>query len=106
MTQPLRLGWKASAEQFGPRRLLDFAILAEELGFDSVMVSDHFTHAQTPRAAHLFWSPSPFGGRVWEGVLTHAQTPRAAHLFWSPSPLGGGSGRGPDTRSDAARGSS
>jgi coenzyme F420-dependent glucose-6-phosphate dehydrogenase len=43
LTQPLRLGWKASAEQFGPRPLLDFAVLAEELGFDSVMVSDHFS---------------------------------------------------------------
>jgi coenzyme F420-dependent glucose-6-phosphate dehydrogenase len=43
LTSPLRLGWKASAEQFGPRPLLDFAVLAEELGFDSVMVSDHFT---------------------------------------------------------------
>ena len=43
MTQPLRLGWKASAEQFGPRPLLDFAVLAEECGFDSVMVSDHFS---------------------------------------------------------------
>jgi coenzyme F420-dependent glucose-6-phosphate dehydrogenase len=39
---PLRLGWKASAEQFDPRRLLEFAVLAEELGFDSVWVSDHF----------------------------------------------------------------
>src|SRR3989442_6402173 len=38
----LTLGYKASAEQFGPRELLDFAILAEELGFDSVVVSDHF----------------------------------------------------------------
>jgi len=43
LTQPLRLGWKASSEQFGPRPLLDFAVLAEELGFDSVMVSDHFS---------------------------------------------------------------
>lgn len=39
---PLRLGWKASAEQFGPRELLEFAVLSEELGFDSVWVSDHF----------------------------------------------------------------
>jgi coenzyme F420-dependent glucose-6-phosphate dehydrogenase len=38
----LRLGWKASAEQFGPRQLLDFAVEAEEQGFDSVWVSDHF----------------------------------------------------------------
>jgi coenzyme F420-dependent glucose-6-phosphate dehydrogenase len=38
----LKLGYKASAEQFGPRELLDFSVLAEEVGFDSVMVSDHF----------------------------------------------------------------
>jgi len=38
----LKLGWKASAEQFGPRPLLDFAIESEELGFDSVWVSDHY----------------------------------------------------------------
>jgi coenzyme F420-dependent glucose-6-phosphate dehydrogenase len=38
----LRLGYKASAEQFGPRDLLEFAVVAEEVGFDSVMVSDHF----------------------------------------------------------------
>jgi len=38
----LRLGYKASAEQFGPRDLLEFSVLAEEVGFDSVMVSDHF----------------------------------------------------------------
>jgi coenzyme F420-dependent glucose-6-phosphate dehydrogenase len=38
----LKLGYKASAEQFGPRQLLDFSCLAEEVGFDSVFVSDHF----------------------------------------------------------------
>lgn len=38
----LKLGYKASAEQFGPRELLEFAVIAEEVGFDSVMVSDHF----------------------------------------------------------------
>jgi coenzyme F420-dependent glucose-6-phosphate dehydrogenase len=38
----LKLGYKASAEQFGPRELLDFSCLAEEVGFDSVLVSDHF----------------------------------------------------------------
>lgn len=38
----LRLGWKASAEQFAPRRLLDFAVEAERRGFDSVWVSDHY----------------------------------------------------------------
>lgn len=38
----LRLGYKASAEQFGARELLEFSVLAEERGFDSVWVSDHF----------------------------------------------------------------
>ena len=38
----LRLGYKASAEQFGPVELLDLGIHAEEVGFDSVVVSDHF----------------------------------------------------------------
>src|SRR5580692_1637900 len=38
----LRLGYKASAEQFGPNDLLEYAILAERLGFDSVFISDHF----------------------------------------------------------------
>ena len=41
-SQPLKLGYKASAEQFGPRQLLDFAVEAEACGFDSIWVSDHF----------------------------------------------------------------
>ena len=38
----LKLGYKASAEQFPPRQLLEFAVHAEAVGFDSIMVSDHF----------------------------------------------------------------
>jgi coenzyme F420-dependent glucose-6-phosphate dehydrogenase len=38
----LRLGYKASAEQFGPGELLEFGVLAERAGFDSVFISDHF----------------------------------------------------------------
>jgi coenzyme F420-dependent glucose-6-phosphate dehydrogenase len=38
----LRLGYKASAEQFGPTELLRFTELAEQSGFDSVFISDHF----------------------------------------------------------------
>lgn len=37
----LKLGYKASAEQFGPRELLDFAVEAERNGFDSAFISDH-----------------------------------------------------------------
>lgn len=38
----LTIGYKASAEQFGPRELVEYGVLAEELGLDSVWVSDHF----------------------------------------------------------------
>ncbi len=38
----LTLGYKASAEQFHPQRLLDLAVAAEAAGFDSVWTSDHF----------------------------------------------------------------
>jgi coenzyme F420-dependent glucose-6-phosphate dehydrogenase len=54
----LRLGYKASAEQFGPRKLLDLAISAERHGFDSVWTSDHYqpwrhTDGHAPNA--LVW---------------------------------------------------
>lgn len=42
MTVPLRFGYKASAEQFGPVELVEFGVLAEQMGFDSVFISDHF----------------------------------------------------------------
>jgi coenzyme F420-dependent glucose-6-phosphate dehydrogenase len=38
----MRFGYKASAEQFAPTTLLDYAVEAERAGFDSVFVSDHF----------------------------------------------------------------
>jgi coenzyme F420-dependent glucose-6-phosphate dehydrogenase len=38
----LTLGYKASAEQFAPRELVEFAVQAESHGFESVSVSDHF----------------------------------------------------------------
>ncbi len=44
MTSPsprLKVGYKASAEQFGPRDLVELGVRAEEVGLDSVMVSDH-----------------------------------------------------------------
>ncbi len=38
----LTLGYKASAEQFGPRELVELSVDAEKHGFESVFVSDHF----------------------------------------------------------------
>jgi coenzyme F420-dependent glucose-6-phosphate dehydrogenase len=54
----LTLGYKASAEQFAPRELLNFSILAEEVGFDSVFISDHFQpwrHDDGHAPAALSW---------------------------------------------------
>ncbi len=64
---PLTLGYKASAEQFPPRRLLDLAVAAEGAGFDSVWTSDHFqpwrhTDGHAPNAL------------VWLGAATQATT--------------------------------
>ena len=39
---PLNLAYKASAEQFGPRRLLDYAVHAEQVGLQGAWISDHF----------------------------------------------------------------
>lgn len=39
---PLILGYKASAEQFAPRELVEYAVSAEAHGFETVTVSDHF----------------------------------------------------------------
>ena len=54
----LRLGYKASAEQFGPNELLEFSCKAEAVGFDSVFVSDHFQpfkHTEGHAPASLPW---------------------------------------------------
>ncbi len=42
MAQVLKIGLKASAEQFDPRTLVELGVAAEDHGFDSVTVSDHF----------------------------------------------------------------
>jgi hypothetical protein len=38
----IKLGWKAGAEQYPPRELLDYAVAADQAGFDLLDVSDHF----------------------------------------------------------------
>jgi coenzyme F420-dependent glucose-6-phosphate dehydrogenase len=61
----LRLGYKASAEQFPPRQLLDFSVAAENHGFDIVAVSDHFQ----PWRHHGGHAPNAL---VWLGALGEA----------------------------------
>ncbi|MCC3312989.1 glucose-6-phosphate dehydrogenase (coenzyme-F420) [Nocardia africana] len=42
MRAQLKFGYKASAEQFGARELVELAVYAEHRGADSAVVSDHF----------------------------------------------------------------
>jgi coenzyme F420-dependent glucose-6-phosphate dehydrogenase len=58
----VRYGYKASAEQFAPRQLLDFSVAAETLGFELVAVSDHFQ----PWRHHGGHAPMAL---VWLGAL-------------------------------------
>ncbi len=74
---PLKLGYKASAEQFPPRRLLGLAVAAEHSGFDSVWTSDHFqpwrhTDGHAPNALVWLGAASQVTSRVILGtsVLT------------------------------------
>ena len=64
-TQSLRIGYKASAEQFDPKSLLTFTLLAEELGFDSVALSDHFQ----PWRHHTGHAPAAL---PWLGAAANA----------------------------------
>jgi coenzyme F420-dependent glucose-6-phosphate dehydrogenase len=61
----IQLGYKASAEQFAPRELLDFAVLAEQVGLDTVAVSDHFQ----PWRHKTGHAPNSL---VWLGALAQA----------------------------------
>lgn len=49
-------GWKAGAEQYGPRELLDMAVAAEHSGFDLVSISDHFHPWDESGQAPFAWT--------------------------------------------------
>jgi coenzyme F420-dependent glucose-6-phosphate dehydrogenase len=58
----LQLGWKAGTEQYPPDELLDYAIAAEEAGFDFIEASDHFHPWAEKGHASFVWS--------WLGAVT------------------------------------
>ena len=74
----LKLGYKASAEQFAPAQLLDFAVMAEKTGFDSAFVSDHFQpwkHVDGHAPSSLVWLGA-LGARTSKLILgTSVLTP-------------------------------
>jgi coenzyme F420-dependent glucose-6-phosphate dehydrogenase len=61
----VKLGYKASAEQFGPVELLEFARHAERVGLEIVAISDHFQ----PWRHHGGHSPNAL---AWLGAATVA----------------------------------
>lgn len=74
----LRIGYKASAEQFGPNELLEFSCAAEDAGFDSVFISDHFQpwkHTDGHAPASIPWLGA-LGARTKRIVMgTSVMTP-------------------------------
>jgi len=49
-------GWKAGAEQYPPGELLEYAIAAEQAGFDALDVSDHFHPWAEQGQASFAWT--------------------------------------------------
>jgi coenzyme F420-dependent glucose-6-phosphate dehydrogenase len=52
----LHLGWKAGPEQYPPVELLEYAVQAEQAGFDSIDVSDHFNPWSEAGQASFAWT--------------------------------------------------
>ena len=78
----IKLGYKASAEQFAPGKLLDFSCLAEDVGFDSVFVSDHFQpwkHIDGHAPFSLTWLGA-LGARTKRAVRIEGTWPGSAVL--------------------------
>jgi len=67
----VRLGYKLSSEERGPRELVRLAAMAEERGFSFALISDHF-HPWTDRQGQ-----SPF---VWSVIGGIAQATRRLEL--------------------------
>jgi coenzyme F420-dependent glucose-6-phosphate dehydrogenase len=87
----VRYGYKASAEQFETRRLVELAVLAERSGLDTIAVSDHFQpwrHTGGHAPAALTWlgavAQASEGAMLGTSVLTPTlryQPPVVAQAF-------------------------
>lgn len=71
MADRIELGYWLSTEEQAARRLVDLAQMAEEAGFDSAMISDHY-HPWIPEQGH-----APF---VWAVIGAIAERTRRLHL--------------------------
>ena len=70
MGDAIRFGYKASAEQFGPRELLDYSVRAERAGLGIVAISDHFQ----PWRHHGGHAPAALPWLAAAGAETSAAT--------------------------------
>src|SRR6266704_5279259 len=68
---PLKLGYKASAEQFGPRQLLNFAVEAEALGTEEEIIS--FARRFDPHPFHI--DPERAKDSIFGGLIASVGTP-------------------------------
>ncbi len=74
----LKLGYKASAEQFPPRELLEYAVEAERRGLEIIAVSDHFQpfrHTGGHGPAALPWLGAVGERTEWALLGTSVLTP-------------------------------
>ena len=69
----IKLGWKAGAEQYPPGELLEYAVAADQAGFDLLDVSDHFHPLERSRPGLIRLDLARRGGcpdesdRAWDG---------------------------------------
>ena len=52
----VKFGWKAGSEQYPPQQLLEYAVAAEQAGFDFIDVSDHFHPWSEQGQACFVWT--------------------------------------------------
>jgi len=74
----VRIGYKASAEQFGPVELLEFSRHAERVGLEIVAISDHFQpwrHRGGHGPSALAWLGAATGATERAGLGTSVLTP-------------------------------
>jgi coenzyme F420-dependent glucose-6-phosphate dehydrogenase len=52
----IKLGWKATPEQYPPGALVKYSVAAETAGFDSIDASDHFHPWSEGGQASFTWT--------------------------------------------------
>ena len=75
----VEVGYKLSAEEFGPTALVDYAARAEQAGFEFALLSDHF-HPWTDRQGE-----SPFAWAVLGGVARQTTRLRVGTAVTCPT---------------------